>query len=366
MNMRNIVMLVAAVALAGCGGNNAACGGTGQACCANNACNVAGNTCQNGVCMAAAMCGKVNLSCCTGNVCTDGSTCSNGKCVMAAACGADTQPCCTTNPACNTGLVCNNGTCGMMMGGNTGDPCTKASDCAGTKATCITKDTQGVTWPGGYCTSQCNPQKNDSMGLNSACPGGMGTCLGAGTMGACEVACSAGTCPRQGYACFQGCEPASRSECDPTKAMSCPQDGGAVIDSDAGTTSPRTCAKIGTDNVGQCVNGCDPLAAQSEGNPSPPCTASEGCYPSYFTGEGTCFQTVAPAQGTGDEGMPCMFLNNCLPGLSCHAENNTAVCRHMCRTGAMPVACPMNLNKKCGKLFSMTPVSTDVLGLCGP
>src|SRR5579871_459077 len=220
--MRKIMGLIVAVAVAGCGNNNSTCGASGQDCCANNTCMAAGTTCQSGKCMPPPMCGKSGLMCCTGNTCTDGSACMNGTCMMMQMqCGNSGQPCCTTMPACSNGLACQNGTC-MVMGGNTGDPCAKNTDCQGTKPVCITKDTQGIMWPGGYCTSTCNPQKNDPQtGINASCPGGTGICLGAGTSGSCETACTdmMGTmpCTRMGYSCFQGCEPTARSQCDPTK-----------------------------------------------------------------------------------------------------------------------------------------------------
>ena len=50
-----------------------------------------------------------------------------------------------------------------MAGAPTGDPCAKATDCGGTKPNCIVKDMTGTAWPGGYCTSSCNPSKNDQQ-----------------------------------------------------------------------------------------------------------------------------------------------------------------------------------------------------------
>ncbi len=361
----SILAGLALAALAGCGGgNNNQCGAVGQACCANNACNAAGTTCVNGTCQMGQACGTAGKACCANNTCTDGSTCTNNMCVAAAMCGASGQKCCTTNPACNTGLVCTNGTCGMMMGGNTGDPCAKATDCQGTKATCITKDTTGITWPGGYCTSQCNPQKNDQNGLNTACPGGQGTCVGQGTSGACELACTDAMggmpCPRQGYSCFQGCEPTAISECDPTKKGSCPQDGGVVL-GDGGEYSGRVCVRIGADPVGQCTNGCDVFKQNCQG-------AMEACYASDDTGEGVCSQEYNPSGNPQTDGVQCFYLNMCDPGFGCYAPPmaNMAVCRPYCG-GPNNVLCsaimPAPQKMKCVDLS--TTVKAATVGVCG-
>jgi hypothetical protein len=58
-----------------------------------------------------------------------------------------------------------------------GEPCTMASDCSGTKSTCV-----GA--PNGFCTSECNPEKNAPDGTNTACCDAK--CVGQGTQGACE------------------------------------------------------------------------------------------------------------------------------------------------------------------------------------
>ncbi len=86
-------------------------------------------------------------------------------------CGGICQPCgykklCDVTANCATGLHCVSGRCNPGVDVDlamapppdlavppprgTGVPCTKAPDCDGTKAICITKDTNFVTWPDGY------------------------------------------------------------------------------------------------------------------------------------------------------------------------------------------------------------------------
>src|SRR5438105_3126322 len=54
----------------------------------------------------------------------------------------------------------------LCMGAPTGEPCSASSDClpsfAGTMTTpqCI-RFLNGLTWPGGYCSSPCRPAKTD-------------------------------------------------------------------------------------------------------------------------------------------------------------------------------------------------------------
>jgi hypothetical protein len=281
-------------------------------------------------------------------------------CVAQAMCGGSGQMCCATMPNCNMGLTCQNGTCNAMVGGNTGDPCMKATDCAGNKPVCITKDTMGTTWPGGYCTSTCNPNMNDpNTGLNPQCPGGSGLCLGQGTQGACELACTdmMGQMPcRMGYSCFQGCEPTSLSECDPTKSIA--MNSGCA--QDAGTGKPRVCVRIGADNVGQCTDGCDPFAQNCTG-------MMMACYASDDTGEGVCSQEFGNVGMQGD-GVVCMYLNACDAGFACYAPPmaNQAVCRPYCG-GPKSIQCsalmpkPMKLN--CVDLSTTVKVAT--IGVCG-
>jgi hypothetical protein len=228
--------------------------------------------------------------------------------------------------------------------GNTGAPCASAAECGGMQPVCLTTQ-NGQTWPGGYCSSSCNPVQNDpGSGLNPACPGS-GTCAGQGMMGSCFAPCGPPPCARMGYSCFatpfNACEPTSLSQCDPTVAGKC----GAGM----------SCVRIGPDPVGRCDPGCDLFAencpADGQGNP-------QACYASQDNGEGTCFSLRNPP-GSSD-GMQCMFLNDCAPGLYCHGEGAFAYCRPYCG-GPNNVACTNG--KACVDLSAKVPKS--VVGLCG-
>ncbi|MSP61123.1 MAG: hypothetical protein EXR72_12415 [Myxococcales bacterium] len=271
-----------------------------------------------------------------------GGTCNAPK----TQCGADcvdtntsTDNCGACGTACKVGEACTNGKCGAMGGtAETGEPCTKATDCAGTKAICITKDTQGVMWPGGYCTSQCNPTKNDPQDdSNAMCPG-IATCRGAGTSGGCELLCDKGSC-RTGYSCFQTCNPTSLSMCNPTKAGSC--------------GANKTCARLGADDVGSCQAACDPL---KQGCPMDANMNDQGCFASADTGEGLCFAPVTPGGVPTKDGDGCKYLNGCSAGSACYM----AMCRAYCG-GMMMKACTNG--KKCVDLNANVKVAK--IGVCG-
>ena len=273
----------------------------------------------------------------------------NGDGPTTGACGAVGQPCCSPGNTCtDVTSTCTNGMCVLP----TGAPCTVPADCDGVKPTCITKDAQGNPWPGGYCSSQCNPQKNDlKTGFNANCPGGVGTCSGMGAQGSCYSYCT-GTlstpndhpCTRMGYLCFGlggggGCEPSDFSECSPDKPASCPQDGGvfypAKTDGGQPSYSGRSCTLIGNDLVGSCADGCDIFAqncANSMGSP-------QGCFADDISGAGTC----TTLNSMGQDGDACIYTNDCNPGLGCYYNGGGAtgmgLCRPYCRTGANPIAC---------------------------
>jgi hypothetical protein len=254
----------------------------------------------------------------------------------------------------------------MKQLANTGDPCAKSTDCGGNSPSCLVKDSSGLMWPLGYCTSKCNPQKNDpNTYTNTACPGN-GTCIGNGTSGSCYTYCtskSGGLPCRDQYLCFNWtmgdryCGPAASSECDPSKTGTCPQDGGSIFVDDGGqsTYSGRVCERIGPDPVGQCADGCSVFLQNcnndNSGNP-------QGCYASFETGEGLC---SSPAPG-GKDGAACIYLNGCDPGLGCHTEGNNYVCRPYCG-GPNNVAC--NNGKKCVVMSTSGTVPVAVVGMCG-
>jgi hypothetical protein len=318
------------------------CGTLGEPCC-DLACTDGTSVCMNGLCVAPNNCGATNGPCCANNSCNNLSdTCQNGICVPAQNCGAIGQACCN-GINCNAG-VCMNGVCVNQQGlGNSGDPCLKAADCGGTKPTCITKDGNGVTWPGGYCTSSCNPANTDQQtGLNTDCPGGAGVCIGNSNPGVCESACTAMNgqmpCTRQGYSCFEGCEPTAESMCNPTVKGQCGQG--------------MSCVRIGADDVGQCAMACSPFTqgcADINGAPA-------GCYASDDNGEGAC----SPVYEDNMDGVACSYLNDCHPGLACYDNGNGAVCRPYCG-GPNNVAC--NNGNLCVDL-SMS-VQKATVGACG-
>jgi hypothetical protein len=255
----------------------------------------------------------------------------------------------------------------------------KNADCGGNKPQCLTKTANGFMWPGGYCTSTCNPNKNDNMtGANPACPGG-GICVGQGSMGICETNCTdmkgMMPCTRAGYVCNQGCEPAAVVECDPTKTIgtmpigpkgSCPQDGGVLLPNqipdggnpDSGTFvySGRTCVRIGAE-VGVCADGCNPLVQNC---PAGAQGGQQACYASSDTGEGDCFNI----NSMGNDGDACNYINDCNPGLGCWSPpgmmNAMSVCRAYCG-GPKNVGCANG--KKCADLSMTVKVAT--MGACG-
>jgi hypothetical protein len=230
----------------------------------------------------------------------------------------------------------------------------QAADCKGAIAKCVTKDVTGVVWPDGYCVSACDPLKNDPMsGLNPDCPG-HGTCFG-GMTGTCYLACTSrqgnDPCLRNGYSCFyRGCLPDALSECDPTMASSCPQDGGFPLD--GGVRSGQTCESEGYDPVGVCFDRCDPFTQNCPkdglGNP-------EGCYPTWTFGDGFC-----ASSGKATDGQPCAYLNTCAPGLTCVGDAmGNYLCRPFCG-GPGNVTCKNG--KKCVDLSGM--VKSTVVGIC--
>lgn len=346
------------------------CGRCGKACpsgqvCGNGACVVercndqAGTVCD-GKCVDIGSdpvnCGACGKACPGGEVCFGGvcsgcqcqppSICCNNACVDTF---SDNANCGACGMACNDGVVCSNGIC-RDGGGNTGDGCVKSIDCAGTKPVCITKDAMGNVWPGGYCTSVCNPQKNDPLdATNPACPGGMATCFGQGTQGACGLLCTdrhgAAPCLRMGYSCFQICQPTSLSQCDPTKPRACGMG--------------KTCLRSGADDVGDCVPSCDIFVQVC---PADMNGAMQTCLASLDTGEGGCVSPVG--NPSGRDGDQCQALAGCAPGLGCYAPPNATmksqvVCRPYCG-GPKNVGC--SNGKQC--VDCSTKVKKAVAGYC--
>jgi hypothetical protein len=233
--------------------------------------------------------------------------------------------------------------------GTSGAPCRTAADCKGKNPKCLTSLGKGE-FIGGYCTSQCDPSKNDSRDRNTSCPGAAAVCER--TQGACFAGCTdkQGARPcRADYLCtYQGtgsiCLPASYSECDLSKRGSC--------------GSGKVCIIAGLDPVGFCAPGCDifeqacgGVAADAGADTGPP---KQGCYPNAL-GEGHC----ADVKTAGADGDDCLYVNDCAPGLSCNDEGASRVCRPLC---GGPNDAPCNNGKTCVDLSSEAAVS--VAGVC--
>jgi hypothetical protein len=249
-----------------------------------------------------------------------------------------------------------------------GDPCTMAAMCAGagaTSAKCpLMLMNAGMTpLPGGYCTSTCNTAKNDqTSSINPACPGGAATCVdNIFTTPSCFAFCDSQTpCTRKpDYSCFNVnaggandsvCLPTALSECDPTKAGSCPQDGG--VTTDAGTMPGFSCVQVGPDPVGSCFTGCSVFKQDCDPDST---GAPQACYETFPLGEGFC-----TPPGMVAAGMPCMFLNDCIAGYACLQVGMAAACRKFCG-GPNNVPCAAGT---CMPIFGNQGPPITVVGAC--
>jgi hypothetical protein len=257
----------------------------------------------------------------------------------------------------------------MAAAAPSGSACTMTAMCAGAGATMgkceMTLLNAAMTpLPGGYCTSNCQSAKNDSQtNINPQCPGGSGTCADNifSQGGNCFMACNPPSIPcNTGYSCFFAqaamgntdiCLPTAASECNPTSATSCPQDGG--VTTDAGTMPGRTCLRQGPDDVGACATGCDLFKQDcdpdAQGNP-------QGCYETFDTGQGFC---IGP--GSIAAGMPCVFLNDCVPGYACfYGTGMKGTCRKFCG-GPNNVPCAAGT---CARIFGTQGPMVNQIGAC--
>jgi hypothetical protein len=253
---------------------------------------------------------------------------------LALPCGALGESCCATSTPCMGDATCQKGTCAAKK--NTGEPCAADADCLGVNAKCILVDSKGTTWPDGYCTSDCDPGKDQQGDRSDAeCPGGAGTCIivPPNTF-RCERNCTAKSgmnpCTRAGYTCFFGCEPTSLSQCNPTKRGDC----GAM----------GSCFRTGRDDVGSCMPACDPFQQT--------CGQGMGCYPSGENGESSCFMTL----NNQNDGDSCLYINGCNPGLVCY---KAAGCHPFCG-GPNNVACTNQ--HSCVDFTATVPASE--IGVC--
>jgi hypothetical protein len=257
-----------------------------------------------------------------------------------------------------------NGTCAQGTLANTGDPCTKNTDCANgplstQKGQCLLTTGSGtmmLTWPMGYCTSACRSNLTDNTGVNPDCPGGNGTCSQGGTSNNCFALCSTsadcrGMGAKNGYSCFVvnniaplGCEPTALSMCDPRVAGSCPLLNG---------TSKQTCVNVGDGTVGECVLQCDPFMNTGCNDPNNP--AATDCHASDQTGEGLCVQP-----GTdGGAGATCgNFYSDCKGGYGCLGGK----CWKYCNTANTSTQC--NAGATCMPFSNTTKVPVSIAGIC--
>jgi hypothetical protein len=349
--MRALVPLALALFVAGCGDDQTpacgimcpgadlgACGGADEPCCHGTICDV-GYECDSNLCRLVS-CGAQGELCCNGG-CNDLSLlCVDNLCILE--CGQRNQGCCPGGQCSDPNTVCRQGLCQPPLA-PTGTACLDVSECDGAGANCITKDSAGIVYPGGYCTSKCDPTQNKPDGINVACPGGSGVCVGL-----CYASCTAKNgsmpCSRQGYSCFTFCaEKACFGACYPTSASEC-------APSVPGSCGPgMACYPIGLDDVGQCLATCDLFKQDCN-----QAMGSMGCYIQDDTGQGYCSQV-----GDLTDGAPCQYINDCLPGLGCFQNGNTGVCRPFCG-GPMNVPCT---NGKSCVDFS-TKVKVAVAGVC--
>jgi hypothetical protein len=203
----------------------------------------------------------------------------------------------------------------------------------------------------------------NNNGLNSDCPGANATCQGLGAIGQCVAACqTSGDC-RMDYACFVvnniapfGCLPKAISQCDPTKAASCPRM--CPMNPDGGTCFEKTCVNIGDGTVGSCIPGCDPI--KNIGCDTTDQNASD-CHASDVTGEGLC--TNACASIACQNGMPAgsscgNFFSDCPGGYGCA----NGKCFKYCNDANAATQCSPGAT--CTKITPTTAVPTSTVGVC--
>jgi hypothetical protein len=235
--------------------------------------------------------------------------------------------------------------------GNTGAPCSSASDCTGKDPVCLT----GPKYPGGSCAAT-----GCEFGSNRGCPKG-DFCMSPGDgqtycvdgCGIDETGCFK-HCARDGYACFTSesdslgmCLGTDGSrECNPTASATCtnPSFGDGV------------CGQTAWDDqsIGRCFETCDPLEQDCSKD-------GTACYALIeYQGYPVCFQH----QGEQD-GSSCGRTTECGEGLRCSCDDGSVPCtaekhcRAYCTTdGDYPCANP---SYRCRPL-----VEGGRLGSCHP
>src|SRR5438445_2641795 len=163
---------------------------------------------------------------CAGDACPTGAVCTD---LRASGSGVFCSTACTTQTQCRSGYTCCPGFGACVPAANCpaqdraasadlGTPCTSAAQCAGPGETCGT----GPEFPGGACTSACNP------GDPRTCPSGS-SCVSTSTGSFCFAQC-AGSCAaiNSQLSCIGGaCRSATASpSCDPNGSPPTPVNGG--------------------------------------------------------------------------------------------------------------------------------------------
>ena len=259
-----------------------------------------------------------------------------------------------------------------LTGKASGEPCKVNTDCAkglGTNqnATCV-KMTDGITWPEGYCTSECRPLRNDgATGINPDCPGSNATCDGEGAKGVCSTLCETSATCRTGYACFvlsevaSVCLPRGFSECDPRLAGSCYSPPMAkrcpAPKPDGGVCYEDTCVNIGDGTVGGCSPGCNPFELNLAKNGCPGMDDVD-CHASDVTGEGFC--TSANMSGA-KAGSDCGdFYSDCPSGYGCGTGDKCW--RYCTQASAAKVCAPAKRCIPFTKMVNGKSVNVDAAG----
>jgi hypothetical protein len=231
-----------------------------------------------------------------------------------------TKTCGPSSPSCPTTYVA----------GNTGAPCSSASDCTGLNPVCL----EGAKYPGGMCSAT-----GCELGSNFGCPAG-DTCINGGSQTFCVQGCGIHKtgcfvhCERSGYSCFTTESESLGTcfgtdgvrQCDPLASNTCTQPSfGAGI-----------CIQTSWDDqtVGRCFETCDPLWQDCS-------VDGQGCYSLYeYPNTPICFQSWG-----FPEGSECSRMTQCAEGLRCACDTPDSPCptrmrcRQYCATnGSVP--CP--------------------------
>jgi hypothetical protein len=210
--------------------------------------------------------------------------------------------------------------------GTLGSRCQSAQDCTGVRDALCATMLSAEPVPDGVCVSL-------TCTVAGPCHDGAGYCVGGGDVTWCVRGCTvAGSCPRDGFSCFQAlgvgnvCLPSSHSQCSPRANLGC-QPG-------------ETCNPAGPDDVGVCIPACSPehqdCAPLYDGGPA------RGCY--FSDGTPFCSEPLDPQPDYA----PCTHTNGCLPGRTCMGLFDVPRCYFACDPDGPEPRCPLG---NCQALF---------------